>query len=555
MEYGVYLESSIVDLKPRVLDFLTAIVEKAKQAKDYAISFKKKELAEITGKDIRTTARYLKALEEKSIITSKGIRGRSGGTVIMFNTDLIRFETSDKALINTDEPVSIDEIAKQKLPKKPQEPKKKSRNRRTKQQMVEAAVLNDVRQSYNDNLNDKVEKLGGTPNWEWFKETEEPVRNYRTYLLTRLYNRYAVLFTDQHNREVTGGLIGGNKVQRIANDYDVLPERFFGSSRWQQFEKFHDFCEENGIDPAVYLSAQFNRSVFISGVKKIKQALPFTNALISDSSYDVFKQYCDHQKRSGTYKTYYQIPAMFSEDFVIRTLQDGYETAEQELGLFQYRYCIEDFLEGVGAGEKEDTLVNFYDYVSEDLRKKVSFKTRNTLKKYIITQAMTLTGGAATLPEHLILSFDTTRLMLASIGTPDMAKDDIDKARAHALGMLIYPAVSRDEQIYRGFNLLEQMATLNETPAVIRLIMERKGLHISLADLRNAFKEYGNEKIPVDDFSMLDVDQIIKVMSNSATGDVDLTQYTMKREWSLESSIANKDDLEDALSEYLNSTQ
>ncbi|TWV10608.1 hypothetical protein FRA07_30575, partial [Klebsiella quasipneumoniae subsp. similipneumoniae] len=83
----------------------------------------------------------------------------------------------------------------------------------------------------------------------------------RTYLLSRLYNRYAALFTDRHNAEVD--VYGeGNKVPVVSNSYDVLPEEFFGSSRWKQFEKFRQFCEENGIQADIYLSAQFSRSVY-----------------------------------------------------------------------------------------------------------------------------------------------------------------------------------------------------------------------------------------------------------------------------------------------------
>jgi len=43
MKYGVYLESSIVNLKPLVLDFLTKIVDKAKEVRDFAISIHSNE--------------------------------------------------------------------------------------------------------------------------------------------------------------------------------------------------------------------------------------------------------------------------------------------------------------------------------------------------------------------------------------------------------------------------------------------------------------------------------------------------------------------------------
>jgi hypothetical protein len=557
MEYGVYLESSIVDLKPRVLEFLTKIVDKAKEAKDFAISFKKKELAELTGKDIRTTSRYLKELEERNVIETRGVRGRSGGTVILFNTELIRFDTSDKALVNSDEPISIDDIVERKLPKKKKEPKNNKRNRRTKQQMIEAEILNKKNQSEASRLNSKLEYLGGVPDWEWFKETEDPVGNYRTYLLSRLYNRYAALFTDDHNYTVDF-MSEGNKVPTVSDDYDVLPREFYGTARWHQFEKLRDFCEENDIDPAVYLSAQFGRSVFDSASKKNKKMLPFVNALIGDSSYEVYKQYCQFKKNIGspTYLSYNHIPAKFMEDSVVVAIREAYDTAERQSGVLQYMHCIKDFLYGFGSGEREDALLSFYDHVSEDLRGKVSFKTRNTLKKFIILQSLTLTGGGKNLPSHFILGSETTRIMLASINSPEMTKEDKIKKQSHALGVLVYPSMKEEEQKAEGLKLLAQLKTMHETPLVLRLILQRKGLHLSLADLQEAFKEYGRDKIPVDDFSCLDVDQIVEVMSKGTqVVEIDHEDITRKREWDLEGSIVKDDNLESALSNFLNSTQ
>ncbi|MEX5591056.1 hypothetical protein, partial [Pseudomonas urmiensis] len=74
----------------------------------------------------------------------------------------------------------------------------------------------------------------------------------------------------------------GNKVPVVSNSYDVLPEEFFGSSRWKQFEKFRQFCEENGIQADIYLSAQFSRSVYNGALNNSKKVLPFVNALIGD---------------------------------------------------------------------------------------------------------------------------------------------------------------------------------------------------------------------------------------------------------------------------------
>jgi hypothetical protein len=558
MEYGVYLESSIVDLKPRVLDFLTKIVEKAKEVKDYAISFKKKELADLTGKDIRTTARYLKELEDRNVITTRGVRGRAGGTVIMFNTELIRFDTSDKAFINSDNPVSIDDIVEQKLPKKVKEPKEKSRNRRTKKQMFEDKILKDMRKSEQDDHNDKLAALGGIPNWEWFQGTNDPIGNYRTYLITRLYNRYSVLFTDKHNAEVSYGLVEGNPVPTVSSDYDVLPNNFYGSLRWQQFNKFREFCEENGIDPAVYLSAQFNRSIFDSSSKKNKKMLPFTNALISDSSYEVFKQYCGFQKEwSGTYKSYQQIPAKFTEDFVVRALRESYESADTGIGLLQYRYAIEDFLTGVGFGDEEEALLNFYDLTAKNLREQcVSFKTRDSIKKFVLLQSMIQTSGGSGLPSYVILGSEMTQIVLASISQQVMDGKQAREIKERALGALVYPTAGREEQKKKGEALYYQMTALHETYKVLQLIMERKGLALSLSDLNAAFKEYGKEKIPVDDFSMLDTGKVIAFMEQGQKveqPEINHEDLVTKRTWQLESSIVKDDNLENALNDYLNS--
>lgn len=552
MENGVYLESSIVDLKPRVLDFLTKLVEKAKEMKEYAVSFKKKELAEITGKDIRTTARYLNELEERNIITTKGVRGRAGGTVIMFNAELIRFETSDKAFINSDEPVSIDDIVAQKLPKKPK--KEPTRNRRTKHEMVVAKALQDKKKSEHDHLNDKLEELGGVPDWAWFQLTKDPIGNYRTYLLSRLYNRYAVLFTDKHNDELAKGLVEGNPVKEVSNDYDVLPMRFYSSSRWHQFEKFRVFCEENGADPTKYLSAQFNRSIFDSSMKKNNKYLPFVNALYSETSLDVYLQYINfQQKYSHTYASYQQVPAKFMEDFVVRAISEAYDTANMGIGLVQYRAAIRDFFEGVGFGIKEEALLGFYDLTSDNLRKeKVSFKTRNTLKKFILLQSMIQTSGMSGLPGYVILGAEMVQVLLASIEKMTGDKKTARPLKEKALGVLTYPTLPDVQQRYHGAILYNQMVTLDETRKVLQLIMERKGLQLSLADLNAAFKEYGKEKIPVDDFSMLDTDKVIAFMEQGQCVDeieINHEDLVQKREWQLEGSVVNDDILENLLSD------
>lgn len=148
----------------------------------------------------------------------------------------------------------------------------------------------------------------------------------------------------------------------VSNDYDVLPKEFYGSSRWHQFEKFREFCEENSIQPDVYLSAQFSRSVYNGALNNSKKVLPYVNALVGDTSYEVYKQYCEYQERNSiTYVSYQQIQAQFVDDFVVRAIIDAYETAESGVGLLQFKHSIDDFLTGTGVTDKEESLIDFID--------------------------------------------------------------------------------------------------------------------------------------------------------------------------------------------------
>ncbi|WNO29842.1 putative transcriptional regulator [Bacillus phage SDFMU_Pbc] len=558
MEHGgVYLESSIVDLKPRVLDFLGMLVAKAKELQDVAVSFKKKELADMVGKDTRTVSRYLQALEEKEIIQTKGVRGRSKGTVILLNTKLVKFETSDKALINSDEPISIDDIVDKKMPKKEKPPKKTTRKRRTKKQVLESRFLKEKEQNKYDAMNSKLVDLQGVPNWEWFQETDNPVGNYRTYLISRLYNRYAALFTDKHNAEVKV-YREGTQVPAVSNDYDCLPEAFYGSPKWNQFEKFRLFCEENDIDPAVYLSAQFGRSLFTSGNNGSKKFLPFVNALMSDASYDVYNDYCNFQKKvSRAYAAYKHIPIQFPDDFAVRALVDGYKTADSGVGLLQYRHAVDDFLCGDYSSDEEYHLANFY-RLSEDtmIEEGVSLKTREIIKKFILTQSMILTGGVTRLPAHMILSSEHTEVVVASARSQVPFVDEktnserLAYAQSLMLGMLTHPTLPTEDQVEKGREYMYQRNTLDETRLVMRLILDRKGLLVSLSDIQQAFKEYGKERIPLDDLSILDVGQIIRFMEGLEAKEVpeeqiDLAAITQKKTYKLEGHVEYENTLDD----------
>lgn len=505
MEYGVYLESScVVSLKPRVLDFLNKLAEKAKDVKDFALTFTKKEIAQEFGKDLRTVNRYLDELEERNLIEMKGKRGRYGGTVLVFNTKVVRFETSDKAFVNNDVEVDIDDIVDRKFPKK--QKKEPTRHKRTKKEMAIARALSDQKQSELDKLNVELASLG-TPNWAWFQKTSDPVGNYKTYLITRMYNRYAVLFVERSN------YFEDFKLPLTNPEFDcLLDQEFFGKSRWQNFERFRQFCEENGIDPAVYLSAQFGRSVFTAASRQQKRNIfPFYNSLKSEASLEVYRQYCKIRSNTLSALSAKRIPAEFVDDFAIKSLKEAYNTADQSLGLKQFQGSIDDLFNGATTANEQD-LVKFYNITMDTLdNSDVSEKTKDVIDRFLTLQLMIECGGASRLPFNVILSTEIVQAAMVKVKQDYHNNSEI---LAKVLGNIVHPKAETEVQEMEGRKYMYGYNKLYETPKVLRLIMERKGLSLSISEIRTALKEYGNHLIPVNDFSFLDVKQILSKIRN-----------------------------------------
>lgn len=546
MSNNVYLQSTVVTLQPKVLEFLNTLIEKAKKEVEPILTMKRKELAGLVGKNTRTVSRYINELESKSIITTKGKRGRTGGTVIMFNPDKIQFNTSTDSAITTDDEETIQEVMERKFPKKEQPIRK--RNRRTKRQMIEDNILKTEQQKEVDRLNNKVEMLAGVPNWEWFQETDEPVNNYKTYILSRMYNRYAVLFTDRHNGDVID-LGEGEQVDFIDNKYDCLPKAFYKSSRWNQFDKLRIFLEENDIDPAVYISSQFSRSLFNVECGRSKKPLPFINTFLGDSAYEIYQQYCEYQKGfSSAYASFKTIPPQFAYDFVIRLMRDAYDYAHKSVGMFNLKSNIRDFLTGFGGDEKSDALLKFYRVTSKELRdSNISLKSRDVIKKYLIMQSMTMMGGIQRMPKHILLSMETVRAMFMAIDKQGLNKEKTLEIKDRAIGALALPLEDTEEQYSKGRMFHYAHRVLSETPQVIKLILEQMGLYLSVLDINKAIKEYGVDKLPIDEYSMLDVSQIEEFVSSNTleetkpTEDVDIESITDKRGWQLVGGKAEPD--------------
>ncbi|AMB18675.1 HTH DNA binding protein [Bacillus phage Eldridge] len=526
MTENVYVNLSVVDLKPAVLNFLSELADTAKES---VFVTRMKDLAAELGRDIRTVQRYMKELTSKEIIELKGRKGRGGATVIRFNAELIQFTTSDKALVNSEEPIDIDELLQTKIPKKKPEHNPNKRPRRTKTQMAEAKLLQDEKQVKIDKLNGQLQMLGGVPNWEWFQQTDNPVGNYKTYLLSRLYNRYAALYIDRHNARALV-LKKGTAVDKVSEYYDVLGlDKVIGTSRWAQFESFRLFCEENNIDPASYLTAQFNRSTLNPKGTNPSKLLPFVNALISDASYKVYQDFCDYEERRDPDTTFYNaLPFDFASDFVVQAIRSAYYNAHESNGLLPYRGAIKELLKETHyKTDGQRALAAYYYTIVDDMKNKgVSKKDQETIKKFYIMQCLIQTEGRSALPYHVILGSSITQWALATYEHSGLPREDIKKYKAVLLSSLVLPNATNEVKQAEGANLYYSMETLAETRQVLALIQQQQGLYLNIGDVQDALKAYDKHKVPVCDLSMLDVQEIVKHGGVQAEVGIDLQSIT-----------------------------
>lgn len=565
MSCGVYIESTVFDLKPKLLEFLNTIVEKVREFSDPSISVKKTELAGLVGKDIRTVTRYLTELQGNNVIQVKGVRGRAGGTVISINTDLIKFKSSTKSTLVND--VDINEEVKKRFPKKEPKKPKTDRKRRTKQQMLEARVLQSEKQKKVDELNHILEmKYAGLPQKEWFDLTDDPEGNYKTYLISQIYSRYAILFTDAHNARVDvwratkqEGDVDKEqltyKVPKVSDSYNVLPTRFYGTPRWNQFDKLRIMLDENGISPGDYLSAQFNRTIYTAGFNGNKKFLPFVNSLTSDSAYQVFKESLGYHNAGTPYVNDVELGrTYFKNDFLIQGMVESYEEGFSNRGLLSFKHSLKDFFEG-NYSDKASKLLTFYRITDKNMKNKgIDTKTRDLVKKYIMFQSLVQTEGVSSLPAYYILGSEQTRAMLLDLEREFEGKE-LEEYRSIAIASLLFPKDDLENRKKKGSKVEYSMSINDRWQLLADLMLKSRGLYTSIRDVRQALKKYGLDKIPVDQFSMLDTKEVSSFVDTleekEDVQEVDLRSITEggSRLISPEPEVNNK--LEVDLSDYI----
>ena len=499
------------DLSAPVNDFWQFMANKVYEfGETWALAIEKSTLAEGYGKSLRTVQRYIKELEDKQYIDTATKKGKGGGTVIVFNKDKLDFEPKVNPI--TDSTKSVDELLDKLYPTKPKKEPKTSY--RSKAVIAEERLRNRLRRNNNDRLNDMMEETG-YPTREFWLETPEPEKYYKAYLITRMYNFYAVYMPEKHKNiaEKSGNFFkyhGAELFQKRYENYDVLPKRFIGTSNFTVALKLVDVFQDD-INPAAYLTVQFQYMNYLKSLGK-NVGLPYFNSLISEKAATRWDDTYNYKRGFRKEHPYYalgeetvQIEAYSTP--IMTMLISEYNTPFTESSYEEY---LEVAIDPMVSTKRSRIIYGYYTTIKEEIKNDegLSKDEQTELSQWVAQQ--TATHLKSQYPEHAYLvtnldqivrkitdfEGDNYRELFYELGsfTQDKAVDSIEiKSR-----------------IKRGYNLYFSVAGHSTFYDALRALRNSRGVEIDDKLIARAIEKFGERKIPITEYGNLDVHAIAK---------------------------------------------
>lgn len=495
--------------------FTEAIATKAQQwGVNFATAIRKTEVAEEVGRDTRTVTRYLNQLEELGLVETETKRGRNGGTVVMFNKDLLNFKPTDNPV--TSDTKEAREIREQVFPTVPK--KQPKRRYRTKAQIAEERALQAIRKDETTRLNDLLE---ATPvlTRDFFDNFEDPRLAFQGYLLAQMYTAYAVVFpkerqayyADTDIKKSESAMRAFNK----AKNYKVLLPRFVGTPQYNKFVDLAKFCNEQDINPLSYLTVQFEHTEYLSRIGVAhKEAIPYVNTLLSKDAIDRYysrERFISEQRKKGLFGlSARKVPFIGASYPIITALLDVYE--QDRMPSTQVDFVINRLVNRdlFDLSTKRAVLADYYTSVlsaveDSDLTTEESTKLIQFLKEQVALYAER--GGLN--KAHFTLAFP---LQIERIRTTCISKH-ISQSDYHLfLGNFNGCTPSNWEQInhftQEGAEIDFSYTANNSFLSTIRLLADCKGLGVLPNEIHDILNKFGVEKVPLNPFGLLDVNRI-----------------------------------------------
>lgn len=503
-----------------IVEFVERLAKKAQQwGETFATPIRKTTVAEEMGRDTRTVTRYLGQLEELGLVSTEAKRGRNGGTVVVFNTDILNFEPTDNPI--TSETKEAKEIRERVFPKAPT-PKPKRRYR-TKLEIAEARILEQKQKSFEERLNDLLERT--FLDRDFFDNFEEPRLYFQGYLIAQMYNAYAVIFPknryeffkDIDVKKSEEGLRSMNK----AKSYNVLPARFVGTPQYNKFVEVARYCNENNINPLSYLTVQFERAEHLADIGKARVgAIPYVNTLLCE---EARKAYSDnvmfYRKMRNSFNLFgmssSSVPYKGAKYEIIVALRTAYELDRTTRDNFNY--LLDELASGAQQSVKQATLLGYYNTTLNALSESdLADEDQQLIRDFLKEQVLLYSRKNSLSSTIYALAFP---LQISAVNSVATLKG-LDKEMYYTYIGNMYKVTDVNDDEYDSFTergrTIDFSYNANDTFfSTMRLIADCKGLGVPAGKLGSALQKFGEEKVPLDTFGMLDIERIYDKLIDS----------------------------------------
>lgn len=503
-------------LSKGITEFLEVVADKSQQwGETVASPIRKTDMAKETGKNPRTITRYINQLEELGLIKTETKRGMNGGTLVVFNTEMLNFEPKENPI--TSDTKQAKEIREQVFPKAPVKVPK--RRYRTKAEIAEARILSEKLKKHDDLLNDKIEFNVITR--DFFDNFDEPELYFKGYLISRMYNAYVTIVPyEKHNR--LKNLDDKKSKQQLrayesSYNYDVLPRRFVGTPQYKKFVELARYCDENGVNPLVYLTVQFDRTEFLTSVGKARiGATPYVNALLCSEAKDAYLNrknfYRTLQKQYGMYTSISSEATYYGATYpIISGLFNAYSMPPKDLS--QLDMTISDLEFKKDIDKKAGTLYSYYTTTLTALEEsKVSKEAKEAIKNFLKEQVANFSSKRGLTTTQYALAFP---IQINSAKSLLMNEGDDELLYLLVGNQARLSNVTNDEAemfIKQGQKLCMSWWGSQNFSRTMFMLADYYGFKTNISKLGTYIKEFGEEKIPLDSLGMLDVNRIYDVL-------------------------------------------
>lgn len=504
------------NLSNQTLDFLEFLASRVSQfGNNFGLAMNKTALAEAFGKTPRTVGRYIKELEDLDLIETSVKPGATGGIVIMFTKDKLDFEPQETPV--TPDSKTADEVREMLYPRKIKKAPKKSY--RPKEEIAEERLRRQLRNDKTADQNNLLLSMD-YPNKAFWDETDQPELYYRAYLISRMYNFYAVFYPEMrmNRREAQGDLWGYKLAETYRDtfsDFDVLKKDFMGTASFTNFVNLAKFCINNDVAPADYLTVQFDYMEYLHSVKAKNVYLPYVNALTTTKSVQRWIDTYDYKKQFRKDHPYYAVSPTeikaSGESFpimteLIRAFKEPFKetpTAYQA----QIDVNVDIFMSKmlkVSWAYSQDIKTSINE--SEDLTE----NEKQELIKFIVQETAT----------HMVHNQITTLATYSSIPQISGMRKEVMTTQGnwreyfHDVGNtgLEYfdNAIDRATNVKRGYQMDFALFGAYSFLDTMNMLKENRGFNVDYDVVKTAIDKFGARKVPLTKEGFLDIVSIRK---------------------------------------------